>query len=354
LLDEFLNIGNFEEALQEITEKFSKKTISTFIEIVIEMVLEKNPRARSQTGALMAQLLSKRLIASHMFLAGLGSILEIAEDLLVDIPQFWDFIAQIISPVLTSQAANMEILKLSSSCLMSGELGTRCAAGKYVSAVLHDMAKSGQPQAASLWASSGLQWADFLQETPLDQFLKDNKLEWTMKAPEGGQVGGDQLARELSLLLKSNRDSNEPVICWIDKNCADRLTSPAFIHLLTTSVVESCIDGVGGPTSQCQLGSEQLKKRNPLLRKYIENNSVLEGEALLALQYLMHRLEHPNKLLHSIFEILYEDDIIGDDAFLSWETNSDPAKQEGKGVALKSCTQFLIFIKEAEADSDNE
>ena len=39
------------------------------------------------------------------------------------------------------------------------------------------------------------------------------------------------------------------------------------------------------------------------------------------------RLEHPNKLLHSIFEILYDDDIIGDDALLSWETNSDPAKQ---------------------------
>lgn len=304
----------------------------------------------------MANLLSKRVITEEMFLGGLGSLLEIAEDLLVDIPQFWDFIAQIISPVLTSQAASMQILKLSSSCLMSGDLGKRCAAGKYVSAVLHDMAKSGgQAQAASLWASSGLQWSDFLQETPLDQFLKDNKLEWTMKGSEGGQAGsGDRLARELSLLLKNNRDSNEPVMSWIDKNCADRLNSPAFIHLLTTSVVESCIDGVGGPTSQCQLGSEQLKKRNPMLRKYIENNSVLEGEALLALQYLMHRLEHPNKLLHSIFEILYEDDIIGDEAFLSWETNSDPAKQEGKGVALKSCTQFLIFIKEAEADSDNE
>ena len=58
--------------------------------------------------------------------------------------------------------------------------------GKYVSAVLHDMAKSGgQAQAASLWASSGLQWSDFLQETPLDQFLKDNKLEWTMKVCRG-------------------------------------------------------------------------------------------------------------------------------------------------------------------------
>lgn len=99
-----------------------------------------------------------------------------------------------------------------------------------MSAVLHDMAKSGgQAQAASLWASSGLQWSDFLQETPLDQFLKDNKLEWTMKVcvcvvqdishysvqsstyvhlqgSEGGQAGsGDRLARELSLLLKNNR-----------------------------------------------------------------------------------------------------------------------------------------------------
>ena len=38
LLDEFLNIGNFEEALQEITEKFSNNTISTFLENVFEKV----------------------------------------------------------------------------------------------------------------------------------------------------------------------------------------------------------------------------------------------------------------------------------------------------------------------------
>ena len=83
----------------------------------------------------MAKLLSKRMITEDMFLGGLGSLLEIAEDLLVDIPQFWDFIAQIISPVLSSQAASMQILKLSSSCLMSGDLGKRCAAG--ILSILH-------------------------------------------------------------------------------------------------------------------------------------------------------------------------------------------------------------------------
>ena len=39
LLDEFLNIGNFEDALQEITEKFSSSTISTFLENVFEKVI---------------------------------------------------------------------------------------------------------------------------------------------------------------------------------------------------------------------------------------------------------------------------------------------------------------------------
>ena len=98
-----------------------------------------------------------------------------------------------------------------------------------------------------------------------------------------------------------------------------------------------------------------------MLGKYIENNNVLEGEALLALQYLMHRsvkvftirenaifasfyrLEHPNKLLHSIFEILYEDDIIGDDAFLSWEINSDPAKQVSYLGHLSSFRLSFVF-----------
>ena len=38
-MDEFLNIGNFEDALQEITEKFSSSTISTFLENVFEKVI---------------------------------------------------------------------------------------------------------------------------------------------------------------------------------------------------------------------------------------------------------------------------------------------------------------------------
>ena len=37
---------------------------------------------------------------------------------------------------------------------------------------------------------------------------------------------------------------------------------------------------------------------------------------------------------------------------MAWEKNDDPAEQEGKGVALKSCTQFFTWLQEAEEEDD--
>ena len=42
------------------------------------------------------------------------------------------------------------------------------------------------------------------------------------------------------------------------------------------------------------------------------------------------------------------------DAFLEWETNEDPEEQEGKGVALKNCTQFFQWLKTAEPEDDED
>ena len=55
-------------------------------------------------------------------------------------------------------------------------------------------------------------------------------------------------------------------------------------------------------------------------------------------------------VLHLIFECLYDLDIIDEEAFLAWETDEDPAEIEGKGVAIKSTTQFFTWLAEAEDD----
>ena len=39
---------------------------------------------------------------------------------------------------------------------------------------------------------------------------------------------------------------------------------------------------------------------------------------------------------------------------MEWEDNDNPEEQEGKGVALKSCTQFFHWLKTAEAEDDED
>ena len=64
-------------------------------------------------------------------LAGEDSLLAMAEDLLGDIPKFWDFLAQVLAPVLISSGASMSVLAASAQqCLMSDSLGKTCAAGQ--------------------------------------------------------------------------------------------------------------------------------------------------------------------------------------------------------------------------------
>ena len=77
---------------------------------------------------------------------------------------------------------------------------------------------------------------------------------------------------------------------WVDTHCKARLGSVGFVRLLTTVLMESVIDGVGGPTNQCKLNEAALQLREPVLKKYLDGGTTeLEKQALVALQYLMHR-----------------------------------------------------------------
>merc|ERR1712055_941016 len=91
-----------------------------------------------------------------------------------------------------------------------------------------------------------------------------------------------------------------------------------------------------------------------VLKPYLDAQKDREVQALYSLQALVHGLEHPNKLLHSIFDVLYDCDVISEDAFMEWEESTEPGEQEGKGVALKSCTQFFQWLKTAELDDEED
>jgi len=153
------------------------------------------------------------------------------------------------------------------------------------------------------------------------------------------------LGKEIVEVLDSDKESNKTLLDWIEKHCSTRLTNPSFIRVLTTAVIESSLSGVGGPTNQSTLNVQQLRIRHPVLKKFLGGNPAFEMEALLALQHLMHRLDHPDGLLGLISDVLYDGHVLSEEAFFAWEKNEDPAEQEGKKEALQSSKQFLGWLK---------
>ncbi|XP_035696668.1 eukaryotic translation initiation factor 4 gamma 1-like [Branchiostoma floridae] len=158
----------------------------------------------------------------------------------------------------------------------------------------------------------------------------------------------DRIQDELERLLMKDRADNEKIFDWIEASVDEATTKErTFIRALMTAVCRSAITGEG---SNLRCDTQGIQKRVVLLQKYLDNESTRELQALFALQALMVQLDQPPNLLRMFFDTLYDEDVISEDAFYAWESNTDPAEQEGKGVALKSVTAFFTWLREAEEE----
>lgn len=77
------------------------------------------------------------------------------------------------------------------------------------------------------------------------------------------------------------------------------------------------------------------------------------GMGWLWVALLLTAVVLPADLLRMFFDTLYDEDVVKEDAFYSWESSKDPAEQQGKGVALKSVTAFFKWLREAEEEESD-
>ncbi|GFT00154.1 eukaryotic translation initiation factor 4 gamma 1 [Trichonephila clavipes] len=205
-----------------------------------------------------------------------------------------------------------------------------------------------------VWRESGLQWTDFLgNDANVCEFIKKHKLEFTLsptKVRSKTQMSIEEMKKHLMSLLEESEE-NEEIFDWIDicilVNVLDN-ADPNFIRALVTVVHEYAIKETDFSYA---LDLTKLKNRTSLLTRYIDHKDQLELQTLYALQALMNNLGHPSGLLHQIFDILHDDDVITEEAFKDWELNDDPNEAEGKGVAVNSVKSFFMRLREPdEAD----
>uniref|UniRef100_A0A8B9INR0 Eukaryotic translation initiation factor 4 gamma 1 n=1 Tax=Anser cygnoides TaxID=8845 RepID=A0A8B9INR0_ANSCY len=350
IIEEYLHINDMKEALQCVQELGSPSLLYVFVRNGIESTLERSTISREHMGVLLCHLVKAGTLSKEQYYKGLREILEIAEDMEIDIPHIWLYLAELITPILQEEGIPMEELfrEITKPLVPIGKATTLLVE------VLGLLCKGmSQKTAGKLWRDGGLSWKEFLPEDQdVNKFVTEQKLEYTMgdssDTPSCKELTSEELCKQMDKLLKEN-SNNQRIYDWIEANLSEeQVSSNMFIRALMTSVCHSAIVF----ENPYRVDALVIRNRAKLLQKYMRDEQK-ELQALYALQALVVKLEQPPNLLRMFFDALYDEDVIKEEAFYKWESSKDLSEQQGKGVALKSVTAFFTWLREAEDESDN-
>uniref|UniRef100_A0A3P8WNP7 Eukaryotic translation initiation factor 4 gamma, 1a n=1 Tax=Cynoglossus semilaevis TaxID=244447 RepID=A0A3P8WNP7_CYNSE len=354
IVEEYLHINDLKEALQCVSELNSASLLYLFVRTGVESTLERSTIAREHMGLLFHQLIKAGTLPMQQYYKGLEDTLEAAEDIAIDIPHIWLYLAELITPMLHEGGIPIGQLfrEIAKPLLPQGK------AAVLLVQILKLLCKEMTPKKVGyMWMDAGLNWNDFLPKNEdVNKFVTEQKVDFTIgEDAESTNVGkkkffsGPELTKHIDRLLL-DKASNQRIRDWVEANLDEQQSaSNPFVRALMTSVCQSAIIC----DNPYKLDPRQINQRASLLQKYLCDEQK-ELQALYALQALMVHMEQPANLLRMFFDALYDEDVIKEEAFYKWESSKDPAEQTGKGVALKSVTAFFTWLREAEEESDKD
>uniref|UniRef100_A0A4W5PB12 Eukaryotic translation initiation factor 4 gamma 1 n=1 Tax=Hucho hucho TaxID=62062 RepID=A0A4W5PB12_9TELE len=355
IIEEYLHINDMKEALQCVVEMNSTPLLFVFVRSGLESTLERSPIARERMGLLLHQLYKAGNLPTEQYYRGLQEILEVAEDMAIDIPHIWLYLAELITPMLHEGGIPMGPLLKE----ISKPLVPQGTAGVLLVEILSLLCKGmSHKKAGAMWREAGLSWKDFLPEDEdVNKFVTEKNVEFTLGGGGGDEteksskkeLSSEELTKQLDRLIQDKAD-NQRIYDWVEANLDEtQMSSNVFVRAVMTSICQSAIIC----ENPYKWDAKVITRRAKLLHKYLKDEQK-ELQALYALQALMVEMEQPANLLRMFFDTLYDEDVIKEEAFYKWESSKDPAEMQGKGVALKSVTAFFTWLREAEdEESDN-
>ncbi|XP_044267926.1 eukaryotic translation initiation factor 4 gamma 1-like isoform X3 [Tribolium madens] len=342
-LDEYLNDScSIEEYSQDTQATVPQAYFPKLVTDGYQHVLERSSTARLRTGKLFADLINSGTLPLEDYCKGLENLLSEVDDLTIDIPMIWNYLGEILVHLICEEA--LSINRLHKSCELIIEQGH---GAKLLGALFKLVVSEKGPNfLTSCWQASGLSLESFMNQSQVESFIKDNKLDFLCggaPATVQNQLTYEQIHNKLREFY-AKKIPFDDIVNWITANAGDRVKDGKFVRILATSIFDHAI-------VRHRLVVENLKANYKLLQKYVDNKPEYELQCLYALQALIQKLEHPKGLLLTICNQLYEDAIISQDSFIAWEASTDPAEKDGKGVALMQLTSFFTQLKENEEES---
>ncbi|KAH7422488.1 hypothetical protein KP509_12G010900 [Ceratopteris richardii] len=110
LLEEFLSVGDFNEAKLCLEELQNKDFYPQFVQMAILVLLEAKDRQRDLVGNLLVYLWSKRVLATKDIVSGVTMVTEQLDDLRYDIPLAPKYIGSLVGKLFASEMVEVGLL----------------------------------------------------------------------------------------------------------------------------------------------------------------------------------------------------------------------------------------------------
>jgi translation initiation factor 4G len=344
VLEEYFHLKDINEAKDCVKEL--EGYYLQFVDKAVNCVLERSSQSRNMTGVLFVELLKSKIISMKDYVEGLKQVLEFADDMSIDIPKIWTYLAEIISPILADRATDLSILK---------DLCTPLPEGKgpeLVAETLNDAThRLGHIAVADIWHTCGLTWLDFgLAADKQAAFIASKNLDYLVRPVEIKPAGDGKVEEKTLLTMMKGGSKNDDIFDYIDGTVGlEAAKEPKNIKILMTAVCKAALEESLGKVT---VSKNILTNRRVLLLRYMDHNLALEIDGLYALQLMVNEMNHPSGLLREFFDLLYDEDVISEDAFNAWNTTDKPAEKAGYGVAKAGVAQFFTWLHNAEPEAD--
>ncbi|XP_034238219.1 eukaryotic translation initiation factor 4 gamma 1-like isoform X2 [Thrips palmi] len=350
LVDEYLSHRKLEDATLAVQDYFDWTNIASFTREALASMLDRVVvQDHILVGKFLGHLIQINQMRKEDFNAGFSQILELCPDFIVDIPKLWTHVGALLAGILLIEAVTFKDLAEPLVVLKGSK-----EAGLLLKNIMQVLDKEkGSSWIKDNWNKCGATWCDFLEEKDVSDFLKENN---NLESFSGGALASntemtqEEIQNKLLDFLNSN-ETFDGIQGWIKSNVGDRTNEPAFIRALMTAICRNCLQEAQ-PSNKLTLNEEKLSQ-DKLLQRYLENKEDLELQCLYAVQALVTQLEHPQGLIVSIFNALWEYNVISTDAFLAWFKSDDPQETEGRGVCRSSLASFLTLLSETEEDEEH-
>ncbi|XP_060849935.1 eukaryotic translation initiation factor 4 gamma 3-like isoform X2 [Rhopalosiphum padi] len=361
ILLEYEQLQNLDDIIYSLSEDESSVIRTRHEEFVTSMsliTLDNSPITRTTVaGKIFAELLSKKILSMEAITQGIDAVLKDWNDYLMDYPQFFSYIAAIITPLLLSQNASFDFNNLKDSCTSIRPDNS----SKFFTEVLNKILSSKETQdikeqlGGILWIYNKWRTSEYV---PLDVFMPNNQINKFFKNDRIG-VFLLSIAMYDKMKLTDSKLLYDILHSWISVNIgAEIIKCPQFVRALTIAIVIVCskpnhsyedfFDHVHVKLLTCYIRSEPLPEPEIQAR---------EVQCLYGIQIMSAALEHPGGMVLKLFHKLYQDSVISKESFELWKKEVEfkagfDEDLETKTMAVVVLNSFFLSLAANDSDED--